>query len=181
MEALTAVVFSSSLAIAFLFLPQDKTAQALIGDVSQISLLATVIVTIVSFVVFFLTRKIFPRIILINISPEIAKTQGVSLKKYNFLYLVCVALAVALGVRVVGGLMTAALMAIPAATSRNLSRNLFQYSYGGLTFGLLSSLLGVSLFQLTRLPAGPMIIISSTAFFLLSILIRSSRRQRVWS
>jgi zinc transport system permease protein len=64
-------------------------------------------------------------------------------EKNNFIFLACIALTVALGVRVVGGLLTAALVAIPASTSRNLSQNLFQYSYGGMILGSLAGILGI--------------------------------------
>jgi len=131
-----------------------------------------VAVIILSLIVFFVTKKIFRKMILINISPEVAQSQGISIGKYNFIYLCCVALAVGLGVRVVGGLMTAALVAIPACASRNLSNNFFQYSYGALLIGLISALFGITLFKLTGLPAGPMIIISSSFFFVFSLALK---------
>jgi len=172
MEALTGVVFASSLAIAFLFLPQEKTIQALIGDISQISLISTIISVVLSLIVFFVTKKIFSKMVLISISEDLAKGQGINVKKYNLIYLICIALTVALGVRVVGGLMTAALVAIPACTSRNLSKNLFQYSYGGMILGGLSCILGIVGFKLTGIPAGPLIIITSTLFFLISLIFK---------
>jgi len=36
MEAITAIIFASGVATTFLFLPEEKTVPALIGDVSQI-------------------------------------------------------------------------------------------------------------------------------------------------
>lgn len=65
--------------------------------------------------------------------------------------------------------MTAALVAIPAYTSKNLSKNLFQYSYGSMFFGSLSCILGILVFGLTNIPAGPLIIIFSSIFFLISL------------
>ena len=170
MEALTAVVFTSSIAIAFLFLPENKTIPALIGDISLITLRGTVIVVILSLIVFFTARKIFPKMILIGISEDVAKTEKIDVKKYNLIYLACIAITVALGVRIVGGLLTAALVAIPACVSRNLSKNFFQYSYGSLIFGALSSILGILGFAFTGIPAGSLIIITSTSFFLISLI-----------
>jgi ABC-type Mn2+/Zn2+ transport system permease subunit len=48
MEALAAVVFASGVAIAFLLLPEENEVPALIGDVSQISLLATAFTVVLS-------------------------------------------------------------------------------------------------------------------------------------
>jgi ABC-type Mn2+/Zn2+ transport system permease subunit len=169
MEALTAIVFATGVAITFLFLPEEKTVPALIGDISQINLPATLISVILSLLVFFVTKKIYPQMILAGISEDLAKAQRINLKKYHFLYLLCIALTVALGVRIVGGLMTAALVAIPACAARNVSVNLVQYSFGGFLFGSLSCILGMVAFQFTGLPIGPLIVIASTFFFLISL------------
>lgn len=172
MEALTAVVFATSVAIAFLFLPEEKTVEALIGNISQISPWAVIIITILSLIVFLVVRKIFSKMVLASISPGLAKVEGVDLKKYNFIYLLCIALTVALGVRVVGGLLTAALVAIPACTSRNFSKNLVQYSYGAMILGGLAGILGIVGFKLSGIPAGPLIIISGALFFLISLIFK---------
>lgn len=172
MEALTAVVFASSLAVAFLFLPEEKTAQALIGDISQISLTTTLTTVVLSLIVFFVTRHIFSDMILASISEDVANAEGVNVKKYNLIYLACIALTVALGVRIVGSLLTAAIVAIPACTSRNLSRNLFQYAYGAMILGSLACILGILGFKFIHIPAGPLIIIASAVFFLISLIFK---------
>jgi zinc transport system permease protein len=85
-----------------------------------------------------------------------------------------VALVIGLGIRIVGGLLTAAIVAIPAATSRNLSRNMKQYAYGGMLAGGLAGVAGIVIYQLYAIPAGPAVIISSTALFLLSVVFKRS-------
>jgi ABC-type Mn2+/Zn2+ transport system permease subunit len=110
--------------------------------------------------------------VLISISEDLAKVEGVNVEKYNLIYLACIAIIVSLGVRIVGGLMTAALVAIPACTSRNLTKNLSQYSFGGLILGSLSSFLGVLAFKFTLVPTGPSIILISTLFFIASLIFK---------
>ena len=171
-EALAAVVMPSSLGIAFLFLPEEKTAQALIGDISQISLTAVTITGVLSLITYFIIKKIFLELVFTSISEDLAKAEGINMEKNNFIYLACIAITVALGVRIVGGLLTAALVAIPACTSRNLSKNLFQYSYGGMIFGSLASALGILGYEFTGIPAGPLIIITSALFFLASLILK---------
>jgi len=174
MEVLTAVVFASGVAISFLFLPIEQAEAALIGDISKVGFWETVISVILSILLFFTVRKIFPKMTLINISEDLANVEGINVKKYNFLYLGCVAIIVALGVKLVGGLLTVALVAIPAATTRNLSRNIKEYSFSALLLGILSAVLGIFLFKFTQFPVGPMIISVSTFFFLISLIIKKS-------
>jgi zinc transport system permease protein len=169
MEAVTAIVFAAGVAITFLFLPEEKAVPALIGDISRITFLATIIVILLSFIIFFMTKKIYSKMILAGISEDLAKVQGANFKTYNLIYLLGIALTVALGVRIMGGLMTAALVAIPASTARNMSKSLAQYSYGGLVLGSLACILGIVGFRLTGLPVGPLIVIVGTFFFLVSL------------
>ncbi len=178
MEALTAIVFASGVAIAFLFLPIEQAETALVGDISKVSYLDTLIISIFCLFLFLLVQKIYFKIALINISEDLARSEGINVKKYNFFYLLSIAIIVALGVKIVGGLLTAALVAIPAATARNLSKNLFQFSFLGTFLGVLSSLLGILLFKTTGFPAGPLIILVSTSFFLISLIFKGSLKMR---
>lgn len=169
LEALTAVVFSASLAVAFLFLPEDETDIALLGDVSQISLTTVLITLVISLALFFTVKKIYSSMVLASISSDLALTSGVNLKFYNTLYLICIAITVALGVRIVGGLMTAALLAIPACTAKNISTNLAQYTLISTIAGGLSCVLGVMGYAISDIAPGPLIIISSTLLFSVSV------------
>ena len=172
MEALTAIVFSLGVAIAFLFLPIEQAETALIGDITKVGVYETIITAALCSLIFFVIKKIYPKMILINISEDLAKTSEIDVKKYNILYLLAIAIIVALGVKVVGGLLTAALVAIPASTSRNLSKNLFQYTSLATFFGAISSFLGILIFKFTAFPAGPSIIIVSSLIFLVSMIFK---------
>jgi zinc transport system permease protein len=172
MEAITAIVFASGVATSFLFLPEDKTVPALIGDISQISPETVAIIVVLTIAIFFVTKQIYSKMVLLSISEDLARVEGVNAKKFNFIYLACVALVISLGVRIVGGLMTAAIVAIPACTSRNLSKNLIQYSYGGMILGTLGCTLGIATAKFTGVSAGLAIIIANTLVFLVSIILK---------
>ena len=170
MEALTAIIFAFGVALTFLFLPIEQAESALLGDISKVDFWTAAISVILTILVFLIIKKIYPQMTLINISEDMAKAEKINVKKYNFLYLGCIAVIVALGVKVVGGLLTTALVAIPACSARNLSRNLFQYQFWAVFFGILSSFLGILLFKAFHFPAGPLIILVSTFIFLISMI-----------
>jgi len=171
MEAVTATVFASSLAVAFLILPKKKAGPAILGDLSQITFNTVLITAITATIVFIVMRYLYKNMVLMSVSTDLAKTTGVNVTLNNFIFLTCIALTIALAVRIVGGLMTAALVAIPACTSRNISKSLMQYSYLSLAAGAASCLLGILVSITTGLPVGPMIIISSTALFVVSVFV----------
>ncbi|NWG04264.1 MAG: metal ABC transporter permease [Syntrophaceae bacterium] len=172
MEALTAVVFASGVAITFLFLPIEQAEAALVGDISRVRHAEVIISVVLALSLFFVVRKIYSKIVLMNISEELALSEKINIKTYNLIYLGAIALIVALGVKMVGGLLAAALVAIPASAARNLSRNLAQYAFGAMIIGILSSFLGIFFFKLTGFPAGPLIILMGTLIFIISIIFR---------
>jgi len=169
MEALTGIVFTTSVAIAFLFLPEEEVSTALIGDISQVGLVDVVVSVFLSLFIFLILRKIYSKLVLVNFSEDLAKVQGIKVKKYNLFYLILIALVVALGIKVTGSLLMGALVITPAAAARNFSKNLTQYSYGSFFIGSLSCLLGILLFKFFGFPAGPMVILSGTLIFLISL------------
>ncbi len=172
LEALTAVVFASSLAVAFLFLPERQAYTALIGNISQVPLSAIIISIFTSIVIFVTVHRFMPQFILSNISKDLAILEGYNVAKISLIYLVCIALIVALGVRIVGGLMTAALVSIPACASNNISSNLRNYSFVSLVIGMLASITGVVISILTDMPIGPTVIITSSFIFVITLFIR---------
>ncbi len=171
-EALTAIVFAAGVAVTFLFLPIEQAETALIGDIFKVSFWEAVVSVILCFLLFLLVRKIFSKMILINISEDLAIVEGINIKKYNLIYLGCIAIIVALGVKLVGGLLTAALVAVPVCTARNLSRNMRNYSFLSPAFGIISVILGIFLFKLIHFPVGPLIILVSVLIFVISAIFK---------
>ena len=66
MEALTAVVFATGVAVAFLFLPIEQAEAALVGDITQTSLLDSTVSVILTVLLFLAITKIYQKLILIK-------------------------------------------------------------------------------------------------------------------
>ncbi len=170
LEALTGVVFAAGVALGFLILPLSRAKEALIGDITQINLIDFILAIILGIIVFLIIKKIYLKMILSGISEDLAKAEGVNVKKYNLIYLISIALIVALEVKIVGILFTVALLVVPASASRNFGKTLHQYSWGALIVGIISAVLGIFAFKLIKLPAGPLIILAGTFIFLISLI-----------
>ena len=169
MEALTAIVFAAGVGTAFLFLPIDQAEAALIGNISNVGILETIAAVILCTAVFIAIRRSYQKIMLANINEDVAKIEGVNVKIFNLIYLLSIAVIVALGVDLVGGLMTAALVAIPAAAARNISKTLVQYGFAAGIFGIISAIVGILFSTFVSLPAGPLVIITSSIIFLITV------------
>lgn len=171
-DALTGIVFTTSTAAAFLFLQEEDLETALVGNIATVSRTEAIISAISLTIVFILIRWIYNEIILANLSDDIAKVQKINVRRNDFVYLFSIAVLVALGIKIVGSLLIGALVIIPAATAKNVSKSMNQYAYGGIIFGILSSIAGILLASALELPAGPIIILVSTMFFVLSVLVK---------
>ncbi len=169
MEALTALVFATGVAIAFLFLPIQQAEAALVGDISKTGPADAALAVGASLALALVVYRAYPKLVLINISEDLAASEGIDVRRYNLLYLLLIAVIVALGVKMVGGLLTAALVAIPPAAARNVGKNLGQYALGAAAIGTLSAAAGVALYAVTGLPAGPLVVLVSAGIFLFTL------------
>jgi len=169
MENLAAIIFAVGVGTALLFLPIGKAEEALVGTITTITLSETCAVVILSLCVFFTVKKLYSKMMLMNIHEELAIAEGVQIESYNLLYLLSIAVVVALGVYLVGGLITAALIAVPAASAKNISTGLRPYQIWATAFGIISAIAGIFIARFFHLPTGPMVIVSSALLFLISI------------
>ncbi len=176
LEFLTAVVFSSFVGIAFLFLPLEEAEEALIGNVLKIDFNDTILNIFLSVFIFVIIFKIYRDLILMNISEDFLKIESKKPEIYNFLYLLCFAIFVSFGVKIMGGLLITSLIALPIATARNLSFSLKSFQFFAIFFALIGSIIGLIIFILTDLPLSPLIILTNFVIFLISIILKNIKK-----
>lgn len=169
-ETLVGITFVSSLAVGFLIVPQPELLESLIGDISRTNRVGGGIAVAASILVLSVVRRIYAGMMLLNISGDLAFVEGISAGRYNLLYLSAVAALVSVGVKVTGSLLVGAMLIVPPAAARVLSTNLGSYVRISVAIGLLSNLGGILASNATGFPAGPAIILASSAAFLTALL-----------
>lgn len=173
LETIVGILFVSSLALGFLIVPEPDLLETLIGDISRISLSGALIAMILSAIVFVLVKRIYPGMMLLNISPELAFVEGITGRRHNLIYLAAVALIVAIGVKITGSLLVGALVIVPPATARVMSGNLHRYARTSTAIGVACNIAGILLSKITHFPPGPAIILVGSTFFLVAIGLKS--------
>lgn len=169
-ESLVGLFFTFALAVGVLITPQTDLLEALFGDISRISVLDAVLAVIFSVIVILVMRAMAKGFILSTISSDLAKASGVKVSKINFIFLLLVALIVALGIKAVGSLLMGALVIIPAIAAKNFTSSMNRYTVLSSVFGLVSLLAGVFLSVYLKLPSGPIVVLVSVVIFLTSLL-----------
>lgn len=167
-ESLVGLFFTISLAIGLLITPREDVIEALFGDLSKVTALDTLVAIILSIAVIFTMSKISRKFVLGTLSDDLARSTGAKTDIIHFVFLLLVAIIVALGIKVVGTLLMGALVIIPAITSQNVATGLRSYVWGSALFGLLSGLVGVLVASFFAVSPGPVVVLTSGLFFILS-------------
>lgn len=117
------------------------------------------------------------RALLASLSPELAKTRGIPVRLYDYVFVLMIALVTVASVKVVGAILVGALLLIPATAARLISRNGREFFWFSVCFSTLSCLLGVLLPMAGALPipSGAAIVMIASAFFVSALGIRRWR------
>ena len=103
-----------------------------------------------------------------TLSPDLAHASGIDPDRERLILTLALAVVVAVALKVVGALLIAAMLIIPAAAARALARTPEGMAVLAVGFGMVAALagLGLSLWQDT--PAGPSVVTAAAAIFVLS-------------
>jgi zinc/manganese transport system permease protein len=97
------------------------TVSALFGSILSVSR-GDVLTTLISgIVVLFLLAVLFRPLLFASIDPEVAQTRGVPIRLLSIMFLVLLAVTIAMAIQVVGALLVFALLIAPAASATRLT------------------------------------------------------------
>lgn len=172
-EALVGIFFTASLSIGLLLTPEPDLLEALFGNIDKINFtdgILTIVGAITIFVITFLFSK---KLLLGIVSEDLAKSQGINVSKVNLVYLLLVALVVALGVKFLGTLLTGAMVIIPAVTAKNMAKSIRQFQFFSIIFGIASAIFGIIVAKFFGISSGPAVVLVSVALFLFSYIFKN--------
>ncbi|QUS35800.1 metal ABC transporter permease [Falsirhodobacter algicola] len=116
------------------------------------------------------------RLLLTTVNEDLAHADGVSPMRERLVLTLALALVVALSLKIVGALLISALLIIPAAAARALSRSPEEMVFGATALGAIAALAGLWASWHFDTPAGPSIVTASAALFVLSAVFGRLRR-----
>jgi len=174
-------VFSSSAVALGIFVATmgggsfTKYNKYLIGDIlsvtpEEIGLLALVLLAVVVFWVLCANR-----LTLTAIHPQLASSRGIPVGLSQTLFTAAIAVVVTLSISSVGLLILNSLLVLPAASSRNVARNLKQYHGFSVLFALMAGISGLVVSYYTGCSAGAAISLILAAIFAVTFCLRKRR------
>ncbi len=103
----------------------------------------------------------------LTVHEDLAHTEGVRVNKIKVAYMLLIAFLVAVALKVIGVLLITALMIIPAAAARTVSKTPLQMITISSILGMISVVVGIYASSQWDVPTGPAIVLSATVLFLL--------------
>lgn len=100
-----------------------------------------------------------------TLNADLAMASGINPKREQLILTVCLAVVVAVAIKVVGVLLIVAMLIIPAAGARPLARNPESMAVIAAVFGALSAILGLRMSLIYDTPAGPSIVCVAAGLF----------------
>jgi len=114
--------------------------------------------------------KLWNPLLNILINAELAQAEGIAVQPIRLLLMFALAILVAIGMKVVGALLITALLIIPPAAARPLSKTPEQMAFLASLIGMLSVIVGIGGSVIWDTPTGPSIVLGCCALFSISFL-----------
>lgn len=171
-EALVGIFFTASLSLGLLLTPEPELLEALFGNIDKIGITDGIFTVIGAAIIFAVTFLISKKLLLGIVSEDLAKSQGIKIAKINLIYLLLVALVVALGVKFLGTLLTGAMVIIPAVTAKNLAGSIKSFHWYSIILGVVSAVVGILAARYFGIPSGPAVVLMSVIFFVVSYIFK---------
>jgi len=174
-------VFSSSAVALGIFVATmgggsfTKYNKYLIGDIlsvtpAEIGMLALVLLAVVIFWILWANR-----LTLTTIHPQLASSRGISVGVSQTVFVTAIAVVVTLSISSVGLLILNSLLVLPAASARNISRDLKQFHGFSVLFALIAGISGLTLSYYLGCSAGAAISLILAAIFAVTFICRKGR------
>jgi len=171
-ETIVGVLFSGALAVGSLMSSGEELLDALLGRPAALSWTEAGFAAAGAVLILIVIFRQRDRLVIALVSPDIARTAGVNVRRLDLIYLQILALAVALGLRYLGVLLMGSLLIIPAATAKRLATGLLPMLWTAITISVAVTVVGSTIAASVHRESGPIIVTLATATFLVSLVKR---------
>ena len=152
-----------------------KYNKYLIGDILSVTPLEIGMLGLVLLVTVILLCIVSNQLTLSNVYPQLASSRGIPVQLTQTLFTTAIAVIVTLAISWVGLLILNSLLVLPAAASRNMSRNLKEYHLFSVLFALIAGISGLILSYYWGSSTGAAISLVLALLFALSFCLRKVR------
>lgn len=114
----------------------------------------------------------FNRWMLISLNAALSKARGLNPVWLDYIFVVLLTAVVVASLKLVGALLVLVLIVVPAAGAQNVTRNLRQFFWTSIVLATVSTVAGLIVSGLWPIPTGSAIVLTSSALFYGTLLLR---------
>ena len=155
--------FSSSL---------SKFSSYLVGDLLSISQNQIILLIFVFIAIIVLWSLIFNKLLVTSLNTSLANSRGMNTLLIEIIFTCTIAVIVTITIRWVGLLIINSLLVLPAAASRNISRNIRQYHLFSILIAIFSGSVGLIISYYLNTVTGATIVLVASVIFFITLFIR---------
>lgn len=174
-DTVIGVFSSTAVALGLVLLSKggnfNKYSNYLIGDILSITENEIILLAITFVVTLIVWSILFNKLVLSGVNASIAKSRRVNADVLKLVFILILAVVVMISIKWVGILIINSLLILPAATARNISKNIRQYTVLSVVFSLVSCLIGLIGSYYMETAAGASIVMVSAVFFAISLFV----------
>ena len=152
-----------------------KYSSYLVGDILSITKNEIIMLAVTLVVVISVWVVSFNKLLLAGLNSEMAASKQINVRFYKNLFSVLIAIIVTISLKWVGMLMINSLLVLPAASARNLARNMKSYHLMSVGFSFISGISGLLISYYIGTSAGSTIVLVSAMIFFVSYFVRKFR------
>lgn len=175
-DTVISVFSSAALALGLLLLSKNQSASKystyLVGDILSVTAGEVVLLFFALVIVLIVWALVYNKLMLISVNRTLAASRGIRVALYENIFSIMIAVVVMLSIKWVGILLINAMLILPAAAARNISRSVRQYHLFSVAFGVLSGVGGLIASWYMGTSSGAMIVLISAGCFFLTYLCR---------
>ena len=140
----------------------------LFGDILSVSWEYLIWLAVICFIVLGLVGWLWQSVLAMAVNEELARSEGIAVDRVRLIFMLLMAVMVAVAMKIVGIILITALLIVPAAGARRFAKSPESMVVVAILFGLLSVLGGVFASMQWDTPAGPSIVLASVVLFFMS-------------
>lgn len=147
----------------------------LFGSVLTVNDTDIFILVVTSIIILAVIVPYFNKMLLASFNPSLASIKGVKVKLLEYIFIVMVTIITIASVKIIGSILVEALLLIPAAAAKNISKSMRSFIVYSIIFALISCLVGIfiPIYYEISIPSGGAIILISAFIFILTIIMRA--------
>ncbi len=143
----------------------------LFGDILAVSIADVAWVHLGGGLALFILWRIWNPLLAMTVQEDLARAEGIDVERFQLIFMLLIALVIAVAMKIVGVLLITSLMIMPPAAARNAVHSPEAMAVGSIIVGMVAVTLGLWASVQWDTPSGPSIVVSALFLFLISLVL----------